>query len=99
MRVTIEVGNPQDMAQLLSALNSMNLESVHVVVEETVNHKSKNGKDLLVSLHRPIAKKLDLDALKKERNYKGVNRERFNKLVKEINITEPIDLLISQLSR
>ena len=99
MRVTIEVGNPSDMAQLLSVLNSMNLESVHVVIDKGAGNGSKPKQDLLDSLHRPTAKTLDLDALKKARNYKGVNRERFNKLVKEINIPEPIDLLLSQLSR
>jgi hypothetical protein len=99
MRVTIEVGNPNDMAQLLSVLNSMNLESVHVVIDKGAENGSKPKQDLLDSLHRPAAKTLDLDALKKARNYKGLNRERFNKLVKEINITEPIDLLLSQLSR
>ena len=98
MRVTIEVGNPNDMAQLLSVLNSMNLESVHVVIEKQAEQKVKNGKDPLDNLRRPIAKTLDIEALKKARNYKGVNRERFNQLVKEINITEPIELLLSQLS-
>jgi hypothetical protein len=48
---------------------------------------------------RYIKKRLDIDALKKSRNYKGVNRTRFNQLVKEMNITEPIELLISQLSQ
>ncbi len=99
MRVTIEVGNPNDMAQLLSVLNSMNLESVHVVMDQGAANGLKPKQDLLESLHRPVAKTLNLDALKKARNYQGVNRERFNKLVKEINITEPIDLLLSQLSR
>jgi hypothetical protein len=55
--------------------------------------------DLLKTLNRPIKKTLDIDALKKAKNYKGVNRERFNRLIKEINITEPIELLISQLNQ
>ncbi|MGB0930498.1 MAG: hypothetical protein ACPGVB_06970 [Chitinophagales bacterium] len=55
--------------------------------------------DLLTTINRPIKKRLDLDALKKEKNYQGVNRKRFDKLVKEINIVEPIDELLLQLSR
>jgi hypothetical protein len=42
---------------------------------------------------------LDLDALKKAKNYKGVNRARWDALIKEMNITEPIELLLSQLSQ
>jgi hypothetical protein len=60
---------------------------------------SQKTDDLLKTLNRPIKKTLDIDALKKAKNYKGVNRQRFNKLVKEINITEPIELLLSQLSQ
>lgn len=55
--------------------------------------------DLLKTLNRPIKKTLDIDALKKGKNYKGVNRQRFNKLIKEINVTEPIELLLSQLNQ
>jgi hypothetical protein len=54
---------------------------------------------VLKRLHRPIQKRLDLDAIKKAKNYKGVNRTRLDALIKEMNITEPIELLLSQLSQ
>lgn len=99
MRLTIEIGNPLEVEQLLHVFKTMNLESIHIIVDKDGNTKEKKEDsmtDLLKSLNRPIKKQLDLNSLK---NYKGVNRERFNKLVKEINIVEPIELLLSQLSR
>ena len=102
MRLTIEIGNPLEVEQLLHVFKTMNLESIHIVVDKGVNTKAikeDSMTDLLKSINRPIKKKLDLNLLKKAKNYNGVNRERFNKLVKEINIVEPIELLLSQLSR
>lgn len=94
MILTIETDNPRDVEQLLSVFQTMNLENVRIVM----NDKTKSANDLLKSLNRPIKKTLDLDALKNAKNYKGVNRQRFNRLVKEMNITEPIELLLAQLS-
>ncbi len=102
MRLTIEVGNPAEVEQLLHVFKTLNLESIHVVVNKNVKAKAKKEQsktDLLKDINRPIKKTLDLDLLKKAKDYKGVNRERFNKLVKEMNIVEPIELLLSQLSR
>lgn len=67
------------------------------IAEEKVGKIKAN--DLLKTLNRPIKKNLDIDELKKDKNYKGVNRQRFNKLIKEINVTEPIELLLSQLNQ
>ncbi len=99
MRLTIEIGNLSEVEQLLHVFRTLNLESIHVVVDRQLNKRTTTKKDLLTTLNRPIKKRLDLDALKKTKNYKGVNRERFDTLVKEINIVEPIELLLSQLSQ
>ena len=99
MKLTIEIGNPSEMEQLLHVFSMMNLESIHVVVNKEEEKKVSPVADLLTTINRPIKKHLDIEALKKAKNYRGVNRERFNQLVKEINIVEPIDLLLSQLSK
>lgn len=93
MTLTIEIENPQEVEQLLSIFKNMNLENVHI------GKKTDSPNDLLHTINRPIKKKLDIEALKKAKNYNGVNRERFNRLVKEINITEPIEVLLAQLSQ
>jgi len=93
MRLTIQIDNPIEAQQLLRAVKNLNLKSANVVVEKQVEV------DTLNAIHRPIQKRLDLDALKKAKNYRGVNRKRFDQLAQEINITEPIDLLLAQLKR
>jgi hypothetical protein len=99
MTLTIEIDNPSEVQQLLHVFKTMNLESIHVLIDKDVQDKVEETTDLLKIINRPIKKRLDIEALKKERNYKGINRARFNQLVKEINILEPIDLLLSQLSK
>ena len=95
MTLTIEIDNLQDVEQLLSVFKTMNLGNIHVHVDK----KTTSTNDLLKKINRPIKKKLDIEALKKDKNYTGVNRERLNKLVKEINITEPIEVLLAQLNQ
>jgi hypothetical protein len=95
MKVTIEADSASEVAQLLQFIETMNLGQLQLVVNKAPHTKA----DILKTLHRPIKKRLDIEALKKSSNYKGVNRARFNQLVKEMNIIEPIELLIAQLSQ
>lgn len=44
---------------------------------------------------RPMPKKLDIDALIAKQRYKGVDRRKFNTLIKKINLTEPLEDLIA----
>ncbi len=99
MKLTIEIANPGEVEQLLHVFKTLNLESIHVVVDAQIPKKITTQKDLLTILNRPILKKLNLESVKKAKNYKGVNRTRFDELVKEINIIEPIETLLSQLSQ
>jgi len=99
MRLTIEVANSSEVRQILNAIKSFNLTDINVVVDDLESEKVVSKDAVLSTIHRPIQKKLDLESIKKSKNYQGVNRVRFNKLVEEINIQEPIEMLISQLSK
>lgn len=59
--------------------------------------KQSDADEALKTLLKPTKKTLDIEAIKRERGYKGVNRKRFNSLIKELNITEPIEELLAQL--
>lgn len=95
MRLTIETDNISELEQLLNVFKTMNLDNIQLIAEDSV----AIDEDVLRKINLPIRKKLNLDEIKKAKNYKGVNRERFNALVKETNIAEPIDVLVAQLSR
>lgn len=98
MKLTIELTHLSEIEPLLQLFKALNLESIHLVMPIT-EKPVVPVKDVLKIVHRPIAPKLDLEAIKKAKNYKGVNRVRFDQLVKAMNITEPIELLLSQLSQ
>jgi hypothetical protein len=98
MKLTIEIAHASELEPLLQLFKALNLESIHLVMP-TPEKQAVPVNDVLKRLHRPIQKRLDLDALKKAKNYKGVNRVRWDALIKEMNITEPIELLLSQLSQ
>jgi hypothetical protein len=100
MKLTIEIAQLSEIEVLLQLFKSLNLEQIQVVLPQPIlTPATQKTTDLLKKLQRPIQKKIDLEAIKKAKNYKGVNRTRFNELVRAMNITEPIDLLISQLSQ
>jgi hypothetical protein len=40
-----------------------------------------------------------IENLKREQNYKGFNKERMSRLADEMNIQEPLELLLSQLTK
>jgi hypothetical protein len=99
MKLTIEIHHLSEMETLLQWFQSLNLQQIQIVLPPTTIPVPAKSADLLPKLRRPIQKSLDLEAIKKAKNYKGVNRVRFDQLIREINITEPIDLLISQLNQ
>ena len=46
---------------------------------------------------KDIPETIDLKALMKERGYKGINWQRFDELVKQLDIQEPIEELLKDL--
>lgn len=88
-----------------------NIDSLKIkLIEEITSITSKEELDHLVKyikltrlsgLHGNIfkgtRKSINVDELKKEQNYKGINRDEFDKLVAELNIEEPIEELLAML--
>ncbi len=54
---------------------------------------------ILAEHHQPLDEKTDLDAILKEQNYTGPNKRRFQRLVKKLDIQEPIEDLLALLSK
>ena len=76
---------------LISEITSLNDTTVLIQLEHIlrVNKPSKN--DVLKKLSKPRKKKLNIEALKKEQKFNKFNRSRFDQLIKELNIQEPIE--------
>ncbi len=61
--------------------------------------KARDLEAIKQKLRRPMRKKLDPEAIKRARGFKGHNKEEIFRLIKEIDIQEPIELLLSQLTK
>lgn len=72
-------------------------------IEETVSfieeQPTKKQSEMLKKLARPMCEKTDIDKLINEQNWQPIDREKFDKLVREIDIQEPLDQLIADIGR
>lgn len=48
---------------------------------------------------KPIHKKTDPDAIKRQRNFKGHDKEEMFRLIREIDVQEPIEELLAMLTK
>jgi CRISPR/Cas system-associated endonuclease Cas1 len=55
--------------------------------------------EMLKKLAKPVREKVDIEELKRQQNWKPVNREEFERLVKEMDIQEPIEQLIADIGK
>ena len=82
--------------QLINALT--NIEDDFLIQQlESLLLKKQSKKLLLEKLAKPRRAKMDIETLKKEQNYQGFDRVKFDKLVREINLQEPIEELIAMI--
>lgn len=54
---------------------------------------------ILVDLLEPGEEKTDLEKILREQNYQGPNKRRFKRVVKQLNIQEPIEDLLALLTK
>jgi hypothetical protein len=78
-------------------------ESVRHIEDAISNLKTKGitkkQRELLEKLARPMREKLDIEQLIKEQNWKPIDREEFDKLIKEMDIQEPLEQLIADIGK
>lgn len=58
---------------------------------------SADPSDILQRLARPMPKKLDIEALIAQQGFKGVDRAKFDRLIRKINVTEPLEQLLASV--
>lgn len=69
-------------------------------VEYNVRPKNKTVKiDEFLLNKKPIRKTIDIETLKREQGWKKQDKTKWDALVKELDIQEPIESLISQLTK
>lgn len=81
---------------LISRISALSNEEVLRQLEQIlIPSESADPSDILFRLSKPIPKKLDIDALIVKQGFKGINRIKFDQLVRKINIQEPLEELLA----
>ena len=81
---------------LISRISALSSEEVLRQLEQILMPQaSADPSDILYRLARPMPKKLDIDALILKQGFKGVNRVKFDQLIRKINIQEPLEQLLA----
>ena len=79
-------------------LNQTQDEAVLREIELWLNRANKVETDL-EQFTSPMAKDVDVDAIAREQGYNGIDQEKFDALVKELDVQEDIDVLLEELKR
>jgi len=91
--------NPQIDALKISLISRIsvlsNEEMLRQLEQILMPRESADPADILYRLSRPMPKKLDIDALILKQRFRGVDRAKFNRLVRQINIQEPLEQLLA----
>lgn len=61
---------------------------------EAVLQEASDTNQILLQLAKPMRDKLDINELIKAQDFKGVDKEKMNRLIEEIALDEPIEELI-----
>ena len=67
------------------------------IIKEMLQKVSSEN-DLFNRIVKPIRKTITVEDMIREQNYKGFDREGFDKLVKELDIQDPIEELLNELT-
>ena len=83
--------------QLIREITSLNDAATLVRLEKVLKISGAKSDEILKNLSKPRRKKLNIEALKKEQNFSQFNRAKFDALIKELDIQEPIEQLLSMI--
>lgn len=82
------------IVQITKLDDEISVRKVEDIIEDLTGKEK-----LLHSLVKPLRKKTDIEQIKKEQNWKGVDRKKFDRLIKEIDIQEPLEQLLSDIGK
>lgn len=82
--------------KLIEKITDLQDEEVLNKLEILLGEHSK-GNLILMEIVKPVREKFDIEQLKKEQNYQGFDKEEVDRLIKEIDIQEPIEELLKMV--
>lgn len=82
---------------LISQIASLDDATVLAQLAQILKEHPQKNSDILKKLSTPRRKTLDIEQLKHEQNFTQFNRARFDQLIKELDIQEPIEQLLQMI--
>ncbi|RLD54594.1 MAG: hypothetical protein DRJ05_14340 [Bacteroidetes bacterium] len=67
-----------------------------IKMDSVLREISENDEDIY-KLVKPMRKRLDVELLKKEQRYKPIDKKKFFKKIKKLEIKEPIEELLAMV--
>jgi hypothetical protein len=83
--------------KLMKAIADLNSDAA-VEAFENLLARIQERNPALMPYVKPMRKKTDLEQLKKEQNWKPIDRAEWDEMVKSIHIKEPIEELLAMLT-
>lgn len=88
---------------LIVDITHLNDEASLRQISDTVSEVKKNltvkQKEILEKITKPMRKKTTVEDLKREQNWKPIDREKFDRLIRELDIQEPLEQLIADIGK
>jgi len=83
---------------IIDKIRSLGNEDVHKLKKlEATLKEMWPEEDIIKKLSKPIRKKIDIEELKREQNFKPINKKEFFQKIDELNIEEPLEELIRMI--
>jgi hypothetical protein len=83
---------------LINLISSIEDEAALTRVKEVLE-KIRQQDELVAMLTKPMPETLDVEAIKRRQNWKGVDRAKWDSLIEEMDIQEPVETLLAQLTK
>ncbi|MCW5922033.1 MAG: hypothetical protein KIS77_06820 [Saprospiraceae bacterium] len=84
--------------ELIQEVSQISDEQEFAQLEETLR-KIKARQERIRKYRRPMPKKTDPEAIKRQRGFKGHDKEAFMHLIREMNVQEPVEELLAMLTK
>jgi hypothetical protein len=83
------------LSDILKAIDLLPTQERNIVAKYLIDEKT----GIKLTRYADMPKTIDLEQMMQERGYKGINWQEFDKLVDELDIQEPVEELINQLTK
>ena len=83
--------------EIRAEITKTNDAAILQIIKEMLQKVSSEN-DLFNRIVKPIRKTITVEDMIREQNYKGFDREGCDKLVKELDIQDPIEELLNELT-